>query len=336
MVFETTASAIPPLRLGTALLYVSPLLLSNNDRAFLFDIGRIRLYNIYMRTSKITPALIPSGKRRPRSNKASVFVSLGCLMLFGSWAYWYNEHRAIPWSLTFSPAYWLSRYRGDDMFETGNAFLWHGNRHLPEVALTFDDGPHTESRASILDTLKKMNVRATFFDVGMRMAQNPDLVLRTLAEGHEEANHSYTHRRLDEVSPRDLHREVNDPDIAYYRITGRHLTLMRPPGMRYNSTVLKETYSLGYIVVGYNAASGDFEKQERPEYIVKRTIDRTENGSIILLHDYAGTAAALQTIIQALSAKGYRFVTISEMIDHLPPRARNAAWAYQKTQASGL
>ncbi len=336
MVFETTASAIPPLRHGNRIIIRQSALpvksLSTAMWRLEFDAGDFWLYNNRMVPSFADNKRTPSRKphafwRRPR--KALLITAL--LFSIGA-VYWYNEHRTIPWSSVFSPSYWLSRYQGDDMFEAENALLWHGNRQIPEVAITFDDGPHIDSRAGILDTLKALGVHATFFDVGMRMEQNPGLVLRTLAEGNEEANHSFTHRRLDEVTPQDRHREINDPDIAFFRITGRHLALLRPPGMRYNTAVLRDTHEAGYIVVGYNAASGDFDKQEAPEYIAKRTIERTENGAIILLHDYSGTAAALRAIITTLRSRGFRFVTISQMIEHLPARPREAAHAFQRIQ----
>jgi peptidoglycan/xylan/chitin deacetylase (PgdA/CDA1 family) len=243
-------------------------------------------------------------------------------------AFWINEHRTLTWKQAINPIYWYHRLRGEDLYDPQTAFLMHGNRALPEVALTFDDGPHIESRARILDILQSNHVHATFFDVGRRMDENPALVRRTLAEGNEIGNHSYWHNRLDSLSPRDRHREINDTDIAFYRITGRHLTLLRPPGMRYNPTVLADIHALGYTVVGYTTASRDFDPTETADFIVNRTLNRVENGSIILLHDYPETAVALPRIIAGLRARGYRFVTISEMLAHLPDRRRRAAERY--------
>ncbi len=245
---------------------------------------------------------------------------------------WYNQHRSMSWSQTLNPFYWMGRFRGDDLYLADKAMLQHGNHNLPEVALTFDDGPHTESRAQILDTLKKYGVHATFFDVGMRMALSPDLVRRTLAEGHEEANHSSTHQRLDALTDKERHREINEADITYCRITGKHLIYLRPPGMRYDDTVLHDTREAGYIVVGYTTASRDFDTTEPASFIVDRTCERTENGSIILLHDYATTAGALPAILERLQKSGFRFVTISEMIAHLPAHPRAAAETFEAAQ----
>src|SRR5205085_2357420 len=116
--------------------------------------------------------------------------------LLGSWAVWYNGHRTIGWGQTFNPIYWYHRFNGDDLYQPEDALLLRGSHNLPEVALTFDDGLHSESRGQILDTLKRFGVKATFFDVGRRMEENPELLRRTLAEGHEVGNHSFNHNRL--------------------------------------------------------------------------------------------------------------------------------------------
>ncbi len=241
------------------------------------------------------------------------------------WALWYNQHRSATWHDTLNPLYWVARYRGDDLYFPATAFLKHGNRHLHEIALTFDDGPHVESRAQILDTLKQYNAHATFFDVGVRMAEQPALLRRTLDEGNEVGNHSSLHQRLDGLNAHARHREINDADITFYRITHGHLTLLRPPGERYNDAVLADTKAMGYIVVGHSSAAHDYETDISPDFIIDRTCASAEDGSIILLHDYPATARALPEILRRLSAHGYRFVTISELIAHLPERPRKEA-----------
>lgn len=288
-----------------------------------------------MQTSVPTPTASASGPSRTyrltqfllktrRGRILALLVGLS-LVLFG--LVWFNKYRGTGWSQYLNPMYWVHRQRGDDLYDTEEALLRHGNRDLPEVALTFDDGPHAESRAQILDTLKQYGVHATFFDVGANMAANPDLLRRTLAEGHEVANHSYNHNRLDGLTPQERHREINDADITYCALTGEHLRLLRPPGMRYNPDVLADTRKLGYVVVGYTTASQDFNEQESADVIAERTLRRTENGSIILLHDYTPTAQALPRILETLKARGFRCVTVSEMLAHLPEQARKSATA---------
>ena len=300
--------------------------------------GRAK-YNLAMRSSKIPPdvstAKLTSRRRARRTlfgsrrGRAALFVFLAA---FVGWGLWYNQHRSLSWRETVNPLYWLARWRGDDLYLPATAFLKHGNRHLPEVALTFDDGPHVESRAQILDTLKRYHAPATFFDVGIHIAAQPALVRRTLAEGHEIANHSNTHLRLDGLNPHERHREINDADITFFRLTGKHLTLLRPPGERYNDAVLADTKDKGYIVVGHSTASRDYETDVTPQFIIDHTCAGVENGSIILLHDYPATAAALPEILKRLEAQGYRFVTVSTLIAHLPDSPRQAALTFQNAQ----
>ena len=267
--------------------------------------------------------------KRFRSSRLR-FAALALVITLPLWAYWYDQHRTIGWTDTVNPMFWWRRIRGEDIYDADHAFLMRGNHDLPEIALTFDDGPHPQSRARILDTLKEFGAKATFFDVGRRVEERPDLVLRTLAEGHEIANHSTNHNRLPPLSPELRHREINDADIFYYSVAGQHLTLLRPPGMNYDEATLAETKRLGYIVVGYTTLTGDSDISESAQDIAARSVRRSGNGSIILLHDYAPTADALPTILRQLQAKGYHFVTISEMISHLPPKAREQARAFQE------
>ena len=257
-----------------------------------------------------------------RKNKKRILIVAAIAVL----AIWFYAARGTGWTNAINPAYWMRRMRGEDLYRADGALLLHGNRDVPEVALTFDDGPHAESRAEILAILKRESVKATFFDVGVNMTANPELLIQTIEQGHEIGNHSQDHRsRLDTISGMERHHEINDADISYASVTGKHLKLLRPPGMRYNDSVLSETKSLGYVVVGYTTASRDFSADEKPEDIADRTLARTENGSIILLHDYQATAKALPAILKVLKERGFRCVTISEMVSHLPTRPRSSA-----------
>jgi peptidoglycan/xylan/chitin deacetylase (PgdA/CDA1 family) len=270
-----------------------------------------------------------------RARSRQLRLALAAIVCGSLIGIWYSRYHGTGWTNAVNPVYWLRRARGVDLYRSDAALLLHGNRNLPEVALTFDDGPHPESRGAILDILHREHIHATFFDVGINMAAHPDLVERTISEGNEIGNHSQDHmNRLDVIDSRHRHYEINDADILYASITGKHLSLLRPPGMRYNDEVLKDTHDLGYIVVGYTTASRDFDPNEKPHDITERTLSRAENGSIILLHDYAPTAAALPDIISGLKAKGLRCVTISEMISHLPEIPKRDAEAFLRANSN--
>lgn len=222
------------------------------------------------------------------------------------------------WRQALSPAYWASRLAGKPDYDPVARVLRHGNPAYREVALTIDDGPHSGTGDRILDILKREHVRATFFVVGVRMKQRPDLVRRMFAEGHEVGNHTLDHLRLDSLTPRQARHEINDNDITLCRIAGRHFRLLRPPGVRYNDQVVRVARDLNYQIVSWGVAAKDF-LEVPPDYIVSRVLKGTINGSVILLHDdYPETVAALPRIIAALKREGFRFVTVSEMLAHLP------------------
>ncbi len=285
-----------------------------------------------METSpELIPALEPPvSKRRyrllPATRKGKVILAG---IVVAAVAIWFDYFHGTGWSQSINPVLIYHRMRGDDLYDGDEAYFAHGNRTVPEVALTFDDGPHPQSRPQILAILKQHGIRATFFDVGKNMRAHPDLLLQTISEGHEIGNHSDTHRRLDSLSPKERHREINDADITYTMLTGKHLTLLRPPGMRYNPAVIEDIRSLGYITVGYTTASGDFDIASSPDRIADKTLHWIQNGSILLLHDYPETAVALPRILDTLKARGYRCVTASELLAHLPDRPRSAAQSFQ-------
>lgn len=275
---------------------------------------------------------IPPSEQIPQRKSRRRKLILCAILLLPVFMLWLDYFHGTGWSQNFNPIIWYHKMRGDDLYHGDEAYFAHGNRDIKEVALTFDDGPHGQSRPEILAILKRYGVHATFFDVGKNMKAHPELVLQTIAEGHEIANHTDTHRRLDGLSAKERHREINDADITYTRLTGKHMNLLRPPGMRYNDDVLRDARSMGYVTVGYTTASGDFDIHEAPEVIAAKTLHWIQNGSILLLHDYPGTASALPQILDTLKARGYRCVTASELLAHLPERPGNAAKEFLKAQ----
>lgn len=259
---------------------------------------------------------------RPQVRRA-VF-GMGCVLLVLTVVVATNPQ----WRNRANPRRWFRPKPPETLFDFKNAMLRAGNPTLKEVVITFDDGPHRESREQILGVLNRFHAKATFFEVGMRMEQNPDLLRKTIEEGHEIANHTMFHQTLPGLKPDTLHKGINEADIVYYRFTGKHLRLLRPPGMRFDNATLDEAKRLGYITVSYTTAAGDYGDHVDPKVVVDRTLQKTDNGGILLLHDYPATAQALPEILDTLTKQGYRFVTLEEMIQHLPPKERRDALTY--------
>jgi len=197
----------------------------------------------------------------------------------------------------------------------------HSSSQQREVALTFDDGPNPPYTSQILDVLQLYDVKATFFIVGKNALANPDLVRLEVAEGHEVADHSYTHHWYSafiDVKGSDLRRG----EQAIEAVTGVRPRLYRPPYGLHTPWQLWDSRREGLLPVTWSVEAGD-PKQPPPEVIAQRVLARARPGSIILLHDGAearqgvdrsSTVKALPEIITTLETRGYRFVTISELI----------------------
>jgi peptidoglycan/xylan/chitin deacetylase (PgdA/CDA1 family) len=201
----------------------------------------------------------------------------------------------------------------------GVVVLCRGNPDDRAVALTFDDGPHPRTGGAILDVLQREGVHATFFTVGLRLRQYPALLDRMVAEGHEVANHTWDHQRLNWITPEKARWEVHSVEEFVYRRTGFIPRLVRPPGGDYDARVLEICRDEGCGVCLWTANAGDWKKMPVNE-IVEKVLDQVHPGSIVLMHDeFMQTPHALPRIIEGLRARGYRFVTCSEMLGEPPP-----------------
>jgi peptidoglycan-N-acetylglucosamine deacetylase len=194
-----------------------------------------------------------------------------------------------------------------------------GDLNERTVALTFDDGPHPNTCSEILNVLRREKVRATFFPVGYRLQQYPHLLDRMVAEGHEVGNHTWTHRRLTTLKPDEVRREVRQVRDLVYRRTGEVPVLIRPPGGTYDTRVLEICSEEGFGVCLWSDNAGDWKRMPVAE-VSEKVLRYIHPGAIVLMHDeFMQTPRALERIIPELRARGYRFVTASEMRGLPPP-----------------
>ncbi|KPC61921.1 polysaccharide deacetylase family protein [Streptomyces chattanoogensis] len=187
------------------------------------------------------------------------------------------------------------------------------------VALTFDAGP-SENTNRLLDILKKEKVHATFFMLGKNhIAERPAEVKRIDAEGHELANHTWSHQILTDIEPAEAKRELSRVQDAVRKITGRTPTLMRPPQGRTDESVSQVSKELGLAQVLWSVTAKDYQTTDS-DLITKRVLDQTERDGIILLHDiYKGTVPAVPGIITQLKKRGYTIVTVSQLLSPAKP-----------------
>ena len=192
--------------------------------------------------------------------------------------------------------------------------LLRGNTRRREIALTIDDGPHPTYTPQLLQILKANHVHATFFVVGEQAERYPGLIQAEVAGGHTVGNHTYDHVSLIKIPPEYIDTEIEACGDVLTRLTGKTPHLFRPPGGEYNEDVAEATEALGYKMVLYSDDPGDYA-QPGTQIIETRTLDTISNGGIILLHDGSSqTLTILPQIIQRLKSRGFRFVTIDQML----------------------
>lgn len=258
------------------------------------------------------------------SKKLLIWSGVAILAVAGGWKLNQIRHEVGGLRNMLSITYWKAHLNHTDLYAPNAKMLKHGNREHKEVALTIDDGPHPVSCAQILDILKNNGIHATFFPVGMRVKQHPELVKRMVAEGHEVGNHTEDHLRLTTLRPDQVKSQLQFAETNFFRATGRKMYLMRPPGMNWNAQVIDIIKGMGYTTVGWTTAAKDFvggldhKTEVPPDVVAERAMRDIDSGGIILLHDAPDTAQALPIIIDKLTKEGYSFVTIPQMMAHLP------------------
>lgn len=192
----------------------------------------------------------------------------------------------------------------------------HDVRNTPEkgtVALTFDDGPSEKYTPQILAILKKYNIKATFFMVGMNAEAHPDIVKQVLADGHAIDSHSQTHPMLTKLSDSKLNIEVSEPSEIIYKIIGKKPVCLRYPFGASNQHVrdVIRKYHMTPTSMGFNSFDYDRPGTEK---IVSWVLKNAHSGQVFLFHDGFNnreqTVAALPQIIEGIQKKGLGFSQI--------------------------
>jgi peptidoglycan/xylan/chitin deacetylase (PgdA/CDA1 family) len=185
----------------------------------------------------------------------------------------------------------------------------------PYIALTFDDGPSAKLTPKLLDLLAAHHIKVTFFLIGENAAEHPDIVAREVREGHEVGNHSWSHPNLGKMSDDGIRSQLHRTDEAIRNAAGVAPTLLRPP---YGSMSPRQkkwvNQELGYKIVLWDMDPLDW-RRPGPNVVCNRIVKNTRAGSIVLAHDiHPGTIEAMPCVLSQLEAKGFKFVTVSELI----------------------
>lgn len=217
---------------------------------------------------------------------------------------------------------------GDGALRPGSGWLMpvirHGDRDNPSVALSFDDGPDATLTPLVLDALQRHRVRSTFFVIGQHAEAHSGLIRRMVNEGHEIANHSYTHSRFLNMRFRTAMREDILRGVqALTRLCPKvSPTLYRPPMGLKNPTLARLQQQMGLRVVAWSLHARD-TRGRNAERIAGRILRRIRAGDIVVFHDGhdlegkrrdTALVQALELILPVLSRRGLQPVTVSEII----------------------
>lgn len=183
---------------------------------------------------------------------------------------------------------------------------------MPRIALTFDDGPFRGSTDAILDILRQRGVPATFFVVGQRALQAPDLIGAILQDGHEVAAHSHTHADLSRLDLEGQAREIRQSrDAIKQAAPHAHLAWWRAPYGALEGVDMSYPTSLGMRHMGWNIDTLDWQAPSGREWM-DRVLSRAKDRSVVLMHDHAAVSRRhLGDLIDALWSRGFVFRTLS-------------------------
>ncbi len=194
------------------------------------------------------------------------------------------------------------------------AFPLKCSRTADPRSLAFPWG--NEDTADLLSTLDKYQVKTTFFMTGGWVESYPDDVKGIAEAGHDLGNHSENHKQMSQISADECKEEIRQVHDQVKELTGKEMTLFRPPYGDYNDTLIDAAGELGYHTIQWDVDSLDW-KDYGADAIVSKVLDHPHlgNGSIILMHNGAKyTKDALPRVISGLQEKGFEIVPVSQLI----------------------
>jgi peptidoglycan/xylan/chitin deacetylase (PgdA/CDA1 family) len=195
--------------------------------------------------------------------------------------------------------------------------ICRGDPESRQVAITFDDGPHPQRSAEIMETLEGSGARASFFLTGKKAVGHEQIVKRMADSGHTIGNHTYSHSRLFPFFPAGrIAGEVTSTSRLLERFTGQKVRYFRPPFGVTNPNIARGLRGLNMKVVGWSIRSFD-TRNEHPEKVVKRISCRVAGGEIILLHETSEHILEILTrLLELLDEKGLEAVSLDEMFEN--------------------
>ncbi len=199
----------------------------------------------------------------------------------------------------------------------------HGDEGASGVALTFDDGPHPRTTRAILGILARAGHKATFFVVGRKVEQHPEVVREIHEAGHWLGLHGYEHDRLFSFKPpKHVQADIERTQDVVEQVCGVRPVIFRPPVGHVSSRTAVGARRAGVTLVAWSARGFDGRPGARPERVLDRIEPRLRNGAIVMLHDAAErddfepvAAEVLPRLLQAMDERGLKSVSVEDLLD---------------------
>jgi peptidoglycan/xylan/chitin deacetylase (PgdA/CDA1 family) len=196
------------------------------------------------------------------------------------------------------------------------------------IALTFDDGPNPRTTPRVVEALKQAGATATFFWIGDMVAKNPSTAMLVKNAGFEFGSHSWSHKNLRALSADGARQEIISAQDVIEKTTGVRPHLFRPPYGNINVNVNKITQDDNLVMVMWAVDSDDWQAKMTQDKVFERITTEVHPGAIILMHDIQEkTVQVLPRLLADLKAKGYQFVTVSQLIAETNKAPQPAAGA---------
>lgn len=213
-------------------------------------------------------------------------------------------------------------------FEGGSAAqVWFGystrlvpvyrvERQEKRVAISFDAAWGADKTQQIIDVLKQYDAGATFFLVGFWVDKYPEMVKAIAQAGFEIGTHSNTHPDMAKISQENIAKELDISTEKIKAITGKEVTLFRPPYGSYNNQLISACNQRNLIPIQWDVDSLDWKGLSATE-ITKRVVTKVESGSIILMHNNADNVVdALKMVLERLTNDGYQITSVGQLVYH--------------------
>ncbi|AZO95528.1 polysaccharide deacetylase family protein [Halocella sp. SP3-1] len=190
---------------------------------------------------------------------------------------------------------------------------YHGRRGKDQISLTINVDWGKEYLPGMIRILHDENVKATFFVTGTWAEKNADLLAEMSRLGHEIGNHGFSHLHPKNLSDSQLIELIKKNEDLIFRITGEKTTLFAPPYGEVDQRISEVASSIGYKTIMWSADTVDWQRPSA-EIVYQRAVNKIDDGGIILMHPTEPSLYALGDIIKTLRGRGYKFVTVSELV----------------------